>query len=108
MIQGWKIPPMIKGLLTWIAPLNAWYVRHVSTGGINSPRYCYAVLLRHLIMLAQQGFKIHHAQIGELGPGDSISTGMATLLSGADRYVGLDVIPFSARADLEKIFDELV
>jgi hypothetical protein len=45
---------------------------------------------------------------GELGPGDSIGAGLAALLSGADRYVGLDVMPFLARADLEKIFDELV
>lgn len=108
MIQSWKIPPIIKGLLTWIPPLNAWCVRHMSTGGTDSPRYCYAVWLRHLVMLEQHGFRIKHAQIGELGPGDSLGVGLAALLCGADRYVGLDVMPFSARADLEKIFDELV
>lgn len=108
MIQSWKIPPMIKGLLTWIPPLNAWRARHGSTGGTDSARYCYAVWHRHLVLLEQHGFTLKQAQVGELGPGDSLGAGLAALLSGADRYIGLDVVPFSARADLEKIFDALV
>src|SRR5262249_48598218 len=30
------------------------------------------------------------------------------LLSGAEHYIGLDMLPFSTKADLESIFDELV
>src|SRR5262245_9785357 len=95
-------------MLTWLSPLNAWRVRHTSTGGSDSPRYCYSVWLRHLVTLHLYGFKINGAQIGELGPGDSIGTGLAALLSGATRYVALDIVPFSAKADLERILDKLV
>jgi SAM-dependent methyltransferase len=108
VIQGWKVPHIIKGMLTWVPALNAWRVRHMSTGGSDSPRYCYSVWLRHLVTLHPHGFRINGAQIGELGPGDSIGTGLAALLSGATHYVGLDIVPFSAKADLERILDELV
>ena len=61
--------------------------------------YCYAVWLRHLIVLDRYGFSGKDAAIGELGPGDSIGTGIAALLSGARRYVGLDAVPY-AKGDL--------
>jgi len=47
-------------------------------------------------------------RVGELGPGDSIGIGLSALLSGASQYVGLDIVPFSAEANLEGIFAELV
>ena len=95
-------------MLTWAPMLNAWRSRRASTGGSNSPRYCYSVWLRHLAMLDSYGFKITGAQIGELGPGDSVGAGLAALLSGASRYVGLDIVPFSARMNLRPFFDALV
>jgi SAM-dependent methyltransferase len=108
MIQTWKIPPILKGMLTWLPPFNAWRLRRARTGGSDSFRYCYAVWLRHLTTLQCYGFSVKKAHVGELGPGDSIGTGLAALLSGAERYVGLDAVPFSAKADLEEIFDNLV
>jgi len=87
--------------------LNAWRARRGSTGGSDSARYCYSVWLRHLVTLSSYGFRIKGAQIGELGPGDSIGIGLAALLSGAVQYVGLDIVPYSAKANLENIFDEL-
>src|SRR5262249_52030361 len=106
-IQTWKIPPIVKGILTWVPALNAWRVRRGSTGGSDSPRYCYSAWLRHLVSLNRFGFKIVSARVGELGPGDSIGIGLAALLSGASQYIGLDIVPFSEKANLEKIFDEL-
>src|SRR5437899_2222019 len=108
MIQAWKVPHIVKGVLTWVPVLNAWRLRRAATGGSDSSRYCYSVWLRHLVTLDRFGFRIKGARIGELGPGDSIGIGLAALLSGATRYVGLDIVPFSARADLEGIYDELV
>ena len=108
MIQTWKARHILTGMLTWMPLLNAWRMRHDSTGGSYSPRYCYSVWLRTLITLDRFGFKIHGAQVGELGPGDSVGAGIAALLAGAGRYIGLDYVPYSAKADLEKMFDELL
>jgi hypothetical protein len=108
MIQAWKVPHILKGVLTWLPGLYVWRLRHASTGGSNSPRYCYALWLRHIATLHPYGFRIKGTQVGELGPGDSIGVGLAALLCGADRYVGLDVVPFSEKADLKIVFDELV
>lgn len=107
-MQMWKGRHIVAGMLTWVPILNAWRQRHSSTGGSDSARYCYSVWFRHLMMLDRYGFKISGAHIGELGPGDSLGIGLAALLSGAARYVGLDIVPYSARADLEKMLDELI
>jgi hypothetical protein len=104
----WKLPHVLKGTLTWVPPLNQLRLRTASTGGTDSPRYCYAVWLRHLVMLSSRGFSVRGAHVGELGPGDSIGVGLAALLSGAESYVGLDVFPFSAKSDPNVILDDLV
>jgi hypothetical protein len=108
VIRGWKISPIIKGMLTYVPAFNAWRQYHATSGGTDTSRYCYSVWLRHLVMLDQHGFRITGGRVGELGPGDSIGIGLAALLSGATQYVGLDIVPFSAKADLETIFEELV
>jgi hypothetical protein len=59
------------------------------------------------LALSEHGFRVKGAQIGELGPGDSIATGLAALLCGADRYCGLDAIRYSAQVDLEKMAGEI-
>jgi hypothetical protein len=107
-LGSWKIPHIAKGLLTWVPALNKYRLRRMTTGGSDSARYCYSVWLRHLAILNQQGFKIAGAHIGELGPGDSIGVGLSALLSGAARYMGLDVVPFSLKSDLPTIFHDLV
>ncbi len=106
-IHSWKVPHLVKGTLTRVPFLAAWRLRQGSTGGSSSTRYCYGVWLRHMVLLGRHGFDVRDAQIGELGPGDSIGTGLAALLSGASRYVGLDLVPFSAKADLAGIVREL-
>jgi hypothetical protein len=108
VFQMWKAPHLIKGGLTYLPVMNYWRQRRAATGGSDSARYCYSVWLRHLSVLAKNGFHISGAHVGELGPGDSIGTGMAALISGAETYVGLDLVPFSAKANLTVIFDELV
>jgi hypothetical protein len=100
--------PLFKGVLTWVPALDAWRKNHATTGGTDTPRYCYSVWLRHLVTLHRYGFRIVGARVGELGPGDSIGIGLAALLSGANQYLGLDIVPFSANANLETIFEEIV
>ena len=53
------------------------------TGGTDSARYCYTIWLRHLSILYKNGFTKIPDTIAELGPGDSIGTGLAGLLSGS-------------------------
>jgi len=108
MLQVWKLPHLLKGMGTHLPILDKLRINRAATGGSNSARYCYSVWLRHLSVLASQGFCIGNAEVGELGPGDSIGTGLAALLSGAKTYVGLDLVPFSATADLLDIFQTLV
>ncbi len=108
VIQAWKTRHILTGMLTFVPVLNQWRRRRESTGGSCSARYCYSVWFRQLIKLHQYGFRINKAQIGELGPGDSLGMGLAALLSGASGYSGLDIVPYSAKADLERMLDELV
>jgi SAM-dependent methyltransferase len=107
LIQDWKTLPVVKGVLTWVPGFDAWRKYRATTGGTDTPRYCYSVWLRHLTVLDRHGFKIAGARVGELGPGDSIGIGLAALLSGAKSYVGLDIVPFSRPANLNAILDEL-
>ena len=108
MIQAWKTPHIVKGLLTRVPALDKWRQRRASTGGSDSARYCYSVWLRHLSILGANGFRVAGGQVGELGPGDSVGTGLAALLSGAKHYAGLDIVPFAARANLLSIFQDLI
>ncbi len=78
------------------------------TGGTTSARYCYAVWLRHLVLLRQSGLPTRFETVLELGPGDSLGISMAALLCGARRCLSLDVVRYADRALDLQIFDELV
>src|SRR5215203_5956111 len=67
MIESWKVPHIGKGMLTYVPLVNTLRARRGSTGGSNSSNYCYAVWLRHLVVLARCGFRIQDAVISELG-----------------------------------------
>ena len=78
------------------------------TGGTDSARYCYTIWLRHLSILFKNGFTKIPNTIAELGPGDSIGTGLAGLLSGSKKFYALDVIEHTEIKKNISIFDELV
>ncbi|MCU0594463.1 MAG: methyltransferase domain-containing protein [Desulfobacterota bacterium] len=67
---------------------------HKGTRGSDSARYCYSVWLRHLVKT--QPFNDMGGScpgtVVELGPGDSLGTGLAALLCGAERYVAVDAV----------------
>jgi hypothetical protein len=87
-----KLRAVLGGIRTYIpgySPLGS------KLGGNSHARYCYSVWLRHLIGLRNAGMKGAIGTVAELGPGDSLGTGIAALLSGADRYYGLDIFSFS-------------
>jgi SAM-dependent methyltransferase len=98
-----------KALLSGLSTFLPWRDRKGFTGGTDSARYCYSVWLRHLVRAS------HSAQIdgvprvvAELGPGDSVGIGLAALLSGAQKYIALDLVPYSNLRKNLQIFDELV
>jgi hypothetical protein len=96
---------LLAGLATYVPGYNFLH----GTGGTDSAHYCYSVWLRHLVLAQRTGAPESVPRvIAELGPGDSIGIGLMALLTGAERYFALDVVPYG---DLQKnlvILDELV
>ena len=96
---------MLGGLKSYFPVLHAGYKGAV---GQTTGAYCYSVWLRHLSIIVRALPSFAPRVVVELGPGDSLGLGCAALLSGADQYIGLDVV---AHADPEhdaKVLDELV
>lgn len=81
---------------------------YMGTGGTISADYCYCIWLRHLLLAHDAGMKTFPATVAELGPGDSIGTGLAALLSGATRYVALDALAHANTQQNLRVFDALV
>ncbi len=81
--------PLVKGLLTRV-PLLYRPGANAAGGSIES-RYCYSVWLRHLRVAEDVGLQHVPTVVAELGPGLSLGVGLAALLSGARRYLALDV-----------------
>jgi SAM-dependent methyltransferase len=101
------IRQLAKGMMTFVPGAYRLFSRK-STGGTGSARYCYAVWLRHLVKARESGFPTNPQVVAELGPGDSIGIGLASLMSGAERYYAFDVIEYSTVRRNLAIFDELV
>jgi len=104
--MGMKLKPLLYGLATWIP--GVYTLRGKGTGGTVCARYCYGVWLRHLVMARRHGLDTHPRVVAELGPGDSLGIGLAALVSGAERYLALDVVDYATVARNLAIFDELV
>jgi len=94
----------LSGLKTYL-PLKK---KEAGGGGTLSARYCYSVWLRHLVIAHQNGLPTHFNSVAELGPGDSIGTGLAAILTGAKKYYAFDVVNYAANEENIRVFDELV
>lgn len=101
-----KPKQLIYGIATFVPGVNQLRIR--GTGGTDSARYCYSVWLRHLIMAKRNGLNSFPRIVAELGPGDSLGIGLATLISGCDKYFAFDVIEHANVERNTRIFDELV
>lgn len=102
-----KLNPVIKGLGTYIPGVYRTFSR-TRTGGSDQARYCYDTWLKHMTMLWENGLRAIPATVAELGPGDSLGSGLAALLSGATHYVALDVVQYADAGRNVAVFDELV
>jgi methyltransferase family protein len=107
-MSAFEIRPtaLATGLASFVPGVRRFMVR--GTGGTCSARYCYTVWLRHLVKADAAGIPTVHSCVAELGPGDSLGTGLAALLSGATRYVALDAKSHANPEQNLAIFEELV
>lgn len=101
-----RLRPFLSGIATFVPGLAA---RSWSrTGGSTSARYCYSVWLRHLVNMRDRGVPFRFDTVAELGPGDSLGTGLAALLSGAQRFDALEVVRHDTDARNLAVLDALV
>ena len=103
-IQIMRIRPILRGVKSYLPFSSA---TPACTGGTISARYCYGVWLRHQVTLFENGLDPNPLIVAELGPGDSLGIGLAALLSGAQRYIALDVVAHAAPDRNLAVFDEL-
>ncbi len=95
-----RFKPLLGGLATWLVPSAAEIMARR-----NQPRvtagYYYEVWLRHVCTAAH--FQCWNAPgtVLEIGPGATLGTGLAALLSGIQRYIAFD-----ASAPLRHEFNE--
>jgi hypothetical protein len=101
-----KVRNIALGLASYVPGL--YRVLSKGTRGTDTARYCYSVWLRHLVMARRNGLSGSPRSVAELGPGDSLGIGLAALLSGAEAYYALDVVPYANLQRNLSIFEELV
>lgn len=97
---------LVIGAATYVPGLSKLTGRR--TGGSVSARYCYSVWLRHLVMLQWHGLPTTFGAVAELGPGDSLGVGLASLLSGAEQYIGLDAVHYADSVRNQQILNDLI
>lgn len=102
-----RLAPVARGLLTYFPALND-LIPSKSVGHTDSAAYCYRVWMRHLTLLRAHGLEAIPDTVAELGPGESLGVGLCALLSGANHYVGLDVVAYSNPERNQRILTELV
>jgi hypothetical protein len=109
-VRGLNVTPYLKGIATYIPGLYPYlvdWVRPGKTGGTDSARYCYSIWLRHLVAARENGLPTEPEVVAELGPGDSLGTGAAALLCGAETYYALDVVKYATNERNLQMVDEL-
>jgi hypothetical protein len=109
---GRSLVLLAKGLLTQLPGMQSLFCRAQPGGATHSGSYCYGVWLKHLVLLWKHGMRRIPGTVVELGPGASLGTGFAALLSGAERYIGIDAVrhadAFNQRAILRELIELFV
>lgn len=102
-----RFKPLLGGLATWVAPSLA-----ATFGQRNQPRvaanYYYTVWLRHVRMAALHDCWNAPTTVVEIGPGRTLGTGIAALLSGVQQYVAFDASTLLTPLEDEQLLQQLV
>lgn len=105
-LAAYNAKPILEGTLSLLP--GGQHLFRAGTRGTDSARYCYSVWMRHLIRTFPYRHSPFAGTIVELGPGDSVGAGLAALLSGARRYVAIDVVQHADVARNQAVLAELV
>jgi hypothetical protein len=95
----------LSSLLTWLP--GGPVLTERKTGGTGSAEYCYSVYLRHLAVAMRNSAIGVPDVVAELGPGDSLGAGLASLLSGTRAYYAIDDVQYARGERDLAILDEL-
>ncbi len=102
-----SVIPILKGLISLVPGTQFLFLRRSCNS--DNARYCYSVWLRHLVTADKQGLTDGPpAVVAELGPGDSLGTGIAALVSGCSAYHAFDAVRHASTEGNLRVFDELV
>ena len=101
------IRPVARGLLTYIPGFYKLFSKQKRLTSVSA-EYCYALWIKHLTMLFQNGIKTIPDSIAEIGPGSSIGLGLAALLSGTNKYYAFDVVDHTDLKSNLKLFNQLI
>jgi SAM-dependent methyltransferase len=98
--------PLVRQLIYGLSSLLM--TSRKGTGGTSSAEYCYSVYLRHLVVAQSNGLFTDPKVIAEIGPGDSLGIGLASMLTGTEQYFAFDVINHVNNESNLAVFDRLV
>jgi len=101
-----KFSTLAKGITSFVPGIRG--LTCSGSGGSVNARYCYAVWMRMLVKLHSHRFNVNLHSVAELGPGDSIGTGLCAMLSGADHYYALDAKEHAASPRNTEILEECI
>src|SRR5688572_1099504 len=107
-MSGRTARPHVRLLLGGLKSLLPGRRPYSMSSGTVDARYGYSIWLRHLVMLAKHSIRGPFPVVVELGPGDSVATGLSAILSGTDRYIGLDVLTHLATSSGNSVLDDLI
>jgi len=93
---------MLGGIKSFLPARSSYSMRSSTV----DTRYGYALWLRHVLAMSEQGIMGPFNSVVELGPGNSVATGVCAVLSGAHSYAGIDVLDHIARDQAQRVFQE--
>jgi hypothetical protein len=96
---------LLTGLATFVPGVERLSER--KTGGTASAEYCFQIWLRHLMLATSVQLPADPEVVAELGPGDSLGTGVAALLTGASTYIAVDLIEYAASSKNAEMVDSV-